>query len=80
MFGNQIQTLLLLLDLDIVVFIIVFLLASKSRVYFRGFRFSYTSLGHALKSKSRATSENNNQIQPLELFPNVAGLTITGTM
>ncbi len=30
MFGNQIQTLLLLLDLDLFVFIVVFLLASKS--------------------------------------------------
>ena len=32
-FDNQIQTLLLLLDLDLLVFIIIFLLASKSCLY-----------------------------------------------
>ena len=78
MFGNQIQTLLLLLDLDLFVFIVVFLLASKSCLYLSVVaESSYTSLGHSIKSKTYATCEKTPVFQQISRRVNPVGLTIT---
>ena len=67
---------LLLLDLDLVVFIIVFLLASKSCLYHLAVsEFSYTSLGQGIYSKSYATSAEGKRFQELKMFPGTVGLT-----
>ena len=75
MFGNQIQTLLLLLDLDLIVFIIIFLLASKSCLYhLADAEFSYTSLGQSIYSKSYAISAEAKAFQGLNRFLDTVGL------
>ena len=78
MFGNQIQTLLLLLDLDLFVFIVVFLLASKSCMYFSVVAdSSYTSLGQDIKSNSYAKCEIIKRFQGFKKNPITFGLTIS---
>jgi len=75
LFGNQIQTLLLLLDLDLLVFIVIFLLASKSCLY----RFpvsvtSYTSLGQTTQSKTYATLKFSHIFQFVTMpTPSITG-------
>jgi len=77
LFGDQIQTLLLLLDLDILVFIVIFLLASKSCLYHLAVaEFSYTSLGQSIYSKTYAISAQDKRFQWLKLFLGTVGLTI----
>jgi len=62
--------------MDLVVFIVIFLLASKSRLYFSWFpESSYTSLGHVSKSKSYATWKKIKFYQSLMLHRGADGLT-----
>lgn len=54
-FNNRFRdTFLLLLDSDLLVFVVIFLLASKSFLTVFAIECSYTSLGQSIKSKSCA--------------------------
>ena len=68
MFGNQIQTLLLLLDLDLfIVFIIVFWRLNPVCIDFLVTASSYTSLGQSTKSKSYASPSDSVKFHVLTL-------------
>ena len=70
MFGNQIQTLLLLLDLDLfIVFIIVFWRLNPVCIDFLVTASSYTSLGQSTKSKSYASPSDSVKFHALTYEP-----------
>jgi len=66
------------LDLDLLIIIFIFLLASKSCLYrLVVAESSYTSLGHGIKSKSHAISQQNKLFQQLNGYPVNGGLTVS---
>ena len=70
MFGNQIQTLLLLLDLDrFIVFIIFFWRLNPVCIDFVVTASSYTSLGQSTKSKSYASPPDSVKFHALTYDP-----------
>ena len=81
MFGNQIQTLLLLLDLDLfIVFIIIFWRLNPVCIDFVVTAFSYTSLGHSTKSKSYANPSDSVKFHALTYDHGRSSLGTLGNM